>query len=661
MPESPPAIPDRAVFLSYAREDTDAARRIANALAAFGVEVWFDQSELRGGDAWDQTIKKQIRECALFLPLVSSQTQQRAEGYFRREWWLAVDRTRDMAQGIAFIVPLVIDDTSEAHAAVPEEFLRVQSVRLPGALPTPEFVTQIKHLLAQPRRPANAGSIRHAATAVAPHARAASAIADKSIAVLPFVNLSADPENEYFSDGMTEEIINALVQVPGLHVAARTSVFALKGKADDLRTIAGKLNVRTVLEGSVRKAGNRIRVTAQLINADDGHHLWSERFDRELADVFAIQDEIALNIVGKLKISLLGEEKQLLLKRPTENLEAHSWYLKGRHFYRQATMEGLQKALEAYQRAIESDPTYAPAFAALAYTYVWVTTAWLALPARETMPKARAAAQQALALDPTLPEAHVSLALVATFYDWDLAGADRAFKEALRLNPNYAEAHGWYTAPLIWLDTHFAEALEHARRAVELNPLDPWARFQLCWTHYFSRDYEGAINQTRHLIDLEPFWGLAHYWLGGCLATVGRAAEALESSHRAIELDGRAVHCIAWLGVSNAIAGKLAEARACLAELATHEKEGRSVAAWKLPIHSALGDSDAVMRCLNEAFDERSASLVFHLTHPLIDGLRGDPRFLDLLRRMGLEHLAAYRPNPSWRPFAARSQGQPPP
>ncbi len=449
---------------------------------------------------------------------------------------------------------------------------------------------------------------------------------------------------------MTEEIINALVQVTGLHVAARTSVFALKGKGHDLQTIAGKLNVRTVLEGSVRKAGNRIRVTAQLVNASDGQHLWAERFDREVADVFAIQDEIALNIVGKLKINLLGEEKKLVLKRHTENLEAHSWYLKGRHFFRQATTEGMQKALGAYQRAIESDPTYAPAFAALAYTYVWMTAAWLALPASETMPKARTAAQQALALEPTLPEAHVSLALVATFYDWNLPGAERAFNEALRLNPNYAEAHGWYTAPLIWLDTRFAEALDHGRHAVDLNPVDPWARFQLCWTHYFGRDFEGAIAQARQLINLDPLWGSGHYVLGVALVTAGRAAKALASIQRAIELDGRVVHCIAWLGLSYAIAGKNDEALGCLAELETHEREGRSVAAWKLVVHAGLRDSDAVMRCLNEAFDEHSASLVFHLTHPLVDSLRMTPRFLDLLRRMGLEHLATYLPKTAWKP-----------
>ena len=259
MPDSPSPPASRAVFLSYARENTDAARRIADALRAFGVEVWFDQTELRGGEAWDAKIKKQIRECGLFLPLVSAQTQERVEGYFRREWLLAVERTRDMAHGVAFIVPIVIDETREADAAVPEEFLRVQSERLPGGFPSPEFVAQVKRLLAQPRKPAGPGAAHHAPTAAPPLAPPAPTAADKSIAVLPFANMSAEAENEYFSDGMTEEIINALVQVTGLHVAARTSVFALKGKGDDLRTIAGKLNVRTVLEGSVRKAGNRMR------------------------------------------------------------------------------------------------------------------------------------------------------------------------------------------------------------------------------------------------------------------------------------------------------------------------------------------------------------------------------------------------------------------
>ena len=473
-----------------------------------------------------------------------------------------------------------------------------------------------------------------------------------SIVVLPFEDMSPEKDQEYFCDGLAEELISVLTKIRDIKVVARTSAFSFKGKEEDARKIGKKLKAESLLEGSVRKAGNKLRITVQLINVADGFPIWSDRYDRELADVFSIQEEIAMNIVDKLRINLLGEERNRILKRQTNNLEAHALYLRGRHFYRQATMDGMEKALKSFQQAIECDPGYAPAFAELAYIYVWVTTAWQALPPRETMPKARAAALQALALDPTLPEAHVSLGLIACFYEWDLPGADRAFKKALQLNSNYAEAHGWYALPLIWLDTRFSEAIQHARRAVDLNPVDPMAWFQIFLAHYFSRDFDGAIQHARHVINLEPLWGLGHYALATALAVAGRANEAMECIDRAIELDGRSVQNIAWLGLVHAISGRGKEALSCLSELEKHEKEGKSVSAWKLVVYAGLGNLDAVMQCLNEGFDERSASLVFHLTHPLTDGLRGDPRFIALLRKMGVEHLATYQPTNSWKPVS---------
>ena len=466
---------------------------------------------------------------------------------------------------------------------------------------------------------------------------------EKSIVVLPFTNLSPNPDDAYFSDGLTEELITDLSRISELRVIASASAFRLQGTDKELRTIGRELQVRYAVAGRVRKAGQSVRITAQLIDLRDDSLVWGDKYSGSLENVFELQEQVSRAIADALQVQLRPPSRA---PKPGA-VEA---YLKGRHFFRQATTDGFQKALECFRNATEVDPNYAPAFAGLAYTYVLLTAGWEALPAHEAMPKAETAARQAFELDPMLPEAHVAHGLVATYLYWDLATAEDAFREALRLNPNYAEAHRWYTAPLIWLDTRFTQALEHARRAVELNPVDPWSWFQLACTHYFSRDFEGAINQSRQLINIEPLWALGHYYLGTCLATTGKAAEAAECINRAIELDGRGVHCVAWLGLSYAIAGKDVEARACLAELETHEREGRSVWAWKLVIHAGLGDSDAIMRCLEEAFQERSASLLYHLTHPLVDGVRTHPQFVDLLRRMNVEHLATYRPDSPWEP-----------
>lgn len=424
-----------------------------------------------------------------------------------------------------------------------------------------------------------------------------------------------------------------------------------KTSTKDPQTVARELNVRYVLDGSVRRAGPSFRLTLRLIDGVSGDTLWSDKLGGSVEDVFAVQEQLSRTIVDALRLTLSPQDEQRIAEQAsarTASAEAVEAYLKGRHFFRHATSDGLVKALESFQRAADVDPNFAQALAALAYTYVWMTAAWLALPAHETMPKASAAARRALELDPNLPEAHVALALVATFYDWDPRAADRAFRQALRLNPNYADAHGWCTAPLIWLETRFDEALDHARRAVELNPVDPWARFQLCWTYFFSREFERSIAEAGRLIELEPLWGSGHYWLGGSLAMCGRASEAIASIERGIQLDGRGVHYVAWLGCSNAIAGRSAAARRCLAELEAHERDGKSVWAWKLVVHAGLGDAGEVINCLEQAFDERSASLVFHLTHPLVDCVRQDARFNALLTRMKLDHLATYRPQREW-------------
>ncbi len=276
-----PEFAGKAVFLRYASQDAEAARRICEALRAAGVEVWFDQNELVGGDAWDAKIRGRIGSCALFIPVISMNTQARDEGYFRLEWKLAVDRSHLMAHDRAFLLPVVMDSTPDASARVPPEFRAVQWTSLPGAFPTPEFIAQVKRVLAQPQTSVISGAGRPTPSAGPLIATTAATIREKSIAVLPFVNMSAGKEQEYFSDGLAEEVINLLAHISELKVIARTSAFAFRGKEQDIRGIASALGVNHVLEGSVRRAGNRLRITAQLIQAVDGTHLWSERFDRE--------------------------------------------------------------------------------------------------------------------------------------------------------------------------------------------------------------------------------------------------------------------------------------------------------------------------------------------------------------------------------------------
>ena len=469
-------------------------------------------------------------------------------------------------------------------------------------------------------------------------------ISTRSIAVLPFTNLSSDPEDEYFSDGLTDEIITDLSRLRDLQVTPSPSAFRFKGTDKSIREIATELNVRYILVGRLRKSGRNLRMTAQLVDAESDRALWADKYTADLEQVFEAQEQVSRAIARALKVELTGAAR-------APNAAAAEAYLKGRHFFRQATGDGLEKALDCFEQATKSDPDHAPAYSGIAVTLVWMASGWEAMPVREAMPRARAAAERALQLDPSLVEAHVAMGAVATYSDWDPHLAERSFQEALQLSPNDAGALYWSTHPLIWLDTRFEEALARVQRATQLSPVDPWIQVQHCWIHHFGRDFEAAIDRARHLVALEPLWGLGHYALGVCLATTGRLAEARASLHRGIDLDGRGVHHVAWLGATHALSGSDSEAQKCLAELESHEQRGSNVAAWKLVVHSCLGNADQVMQLLEEAFQERSVSLVFHLMHPVVDCVRENSRFVDLLHRMKLDHLVGYRPDPAWKPL----------
>jgi TolB-like protein len=425
------------VFLSYASQDAQAARSICDALGAAGIEVWFDQSELRGGDVWDRKIRQQIRDCALFVPIVSQHTQERLEGYYRLEWRLAVDRSHLMAIERPFLVPIVVDGTRDQEAVVPDAFGAVQWTRVPAGDTPPAFVEHIRRLLSPellrgttpirasasaasgttaaskqsvraswrlrpallatgavavsvalayfvidkiwiPKHSPTSQPMTSAAPETAPRARATAATfapPPHSIAVLPFVNMSGDKEQDYFSDGLSEELLNSLARarINELQVAARTSSFYFKGERADLASIAHKLNVASVLEGSVRRSGHTVRVTAQLNNALTGYHLWSQTYDRDLGDVLKLQTDIATAVASALKVTLLGDVAAKIEIGGTRSPAAFDAYLRASNAYRRfgpvnlaaggLNEEGLQSAIAAYTEAIHADPAYTLAYA----------------------------------------------------------------------------------------------------------------------------------------------------------------------------------------------------------------------------------------------------------------------------------------------------------
>jgi TolB-like protein/Tfp pilus assembly protein PilF len=512
--------PGRAVFLSYAREDTGAASLVAEALRRAGVEVWFDQSELRGGDAWDQKIRRQIRDCILFLPLISAVTQRRPEGYFRREWRQAADRTRDMAGGMAFILPVVIDDTRENDALVPEEFMRVQWTRLPEALPTPQFTRQVKQLLDAPRVAATgavstgsapatslvsrlpfswppvivaaaavvalAGGLwylvgRPAVPAVAaasapapapkPAVEAAPKVDDKSIAVLPFANMSDDKDAGYFADGVHEDLLTNLATIAELKVISRTSVMQYRGTTKTIRQIGRELGVAYVLEGSVRRAGDEVRVTGQLINTGTDEHVWAKAYDRKLTDIFSIQSALAQEIATALSAAISPEAKKQLDRRPTNNPAAYELFLKARDFFNRSPIANpvaMQKTEELYQAVVDLDPNFADAWGELANIHA-LNVFWGRDGSPARLARGEAAIARAAALAPDSPEIIGDIGTFAYYAHRDYEKAVAQYKRLAALQPNNPVMH--HSLGLVLRrEGRWADALVSMRRAVELDP-----------------------------------------------------------------------------------------------------------------------------------------------------------------------------------------------
>jgi len=671
-----------AVFLSYASQDADAAQRICAALRAAGIEVWFDQSELRGGEAWDRQIRKQIHDCALFVPVISAHSDARREGYFRREWKLAADRTADMAEDVPFLLPVVVDSTPDATARVPDRFREVQWSRLPDGQASPAFIERVQRLLTpaqdqaptaqvaapsvpdaalRARRPVRGLSwskpvvwvtvavvvfaalgyfvaekfwiSKHPASPpmplAAPTSVAPAAFAPPlhSIAVLPFVNLSGDASQDYFSDGLTEELLNSLAEIEGLQVAARTSSFSFK-EHPDIATVAHKLNVGAVLEGSVRRSAHTVRVTAQLINAVTGFHLWSKTYDRDLGDVLKLQTEIATAVASSLKITLLGDVGAKIELGGTHNPAAFDAYLRGlRQTRSKANAEEARLPIDTFAEAIHLDPDYALAFAArsLARSFYAGYYAQLA-EVPDLFAKARADAERAIVLAPMLGEAHLANAL---FLDitLDFTRSDHEYERALSLAPGNTSVLHQFARHAARMGRSEA-ALAAAQRSVALDPLNVLSHQGLGDVLFYAHRYNEAIASFTDAIAVDPGppesyarRGWSYYLLGN-----------LQMARSSCQMKADFYQSLVCLAVTLDKLGRHGEAEAMLKKLV--QMGGDSFAYQFAQIHVQWGNQGKALDWLDTAVRVRDTGLIGLKSDPLLDPVRQEPRFQAIERAL---------------------------
>jgi eukaryotic-like serine/threonine-protein kinase len=447
-----------------------------------------------------------------------------------------------------------------------------------------------------------------------------------SIAVLPFADLSQEKDQEYFSDGLAEELLNSLVKVPGLHVAARTSSFQFKGKNEDLRGIGQKLNVATVLEGSVRKQGQRVRISAQLIQVSDGFHLWSETYDRDLTDIFAVQEEIAQSVAGSLRVKLLGQK---LPSPRTTNVEAYNAYLQGKYFYARPTKENVDKAITYYGQAVRLDPSYAPAWAALSRAHSLQAGAYSPAQLPAEYNSARGAAERALALDPSLAEAHAAVGQIEQYYDWDWAGANASYQRALALEPGNAEVVQG-AANLAATLNHFEQALQLSRRAVELDPLQASTHHALAFNAWWAGKLDEAEAGARKGLEVDPQFPWLHSVLSRVYLAGSRPLEALAEAERDTTPEFR----LQELALAYHALGQKQKSDRALAEMIT--KYQKYSAFQIAEVYAFRGEPGAAFAWLERAYVQRDGGLTFAKGDPLLASLQSDPRYSAFLRKMRL-------------------------
>jgi eukaryotic-like serine/threonine-protein kinase len=455
-----------------------------------------------------------------------------------------------------------------------------------------------------------------------------------SIAVLSFADMSPQRDQEYFCDGMAEELIDALTKQKGLRVVSRTSAFQFKGQGHDIRSIGQKLDVSHILEGSVRKAGNRLRITAQLINVRDGYHIWSEKYDREMEDVFAIQDEIARAIVETMKGRLLGDEEAPLVKRYTSNLEAYTLYLKGRYFWNKRYEVGLQQAMGHFKQAIEMDPNYALAYTGLADCFV-LLGAYEYLPPKEAFSKAQALAQRALEVDGTLAEAHASLGFIDFVHAWNWHEAEQRFKRAIELNPTYAVARWWYSI-FLTASGRTEEGLAEIKRAEQADPMLILTSSTTAWILYLARRYNEAIDTCLKTLDMDPNIGTARATLGLSYTEQSAFDKAIPELQLAKNRMGPQI-VGSYLARAYALAGRKAEAQNILEELQELSKNQYIPPYFLAAIHVALDQPDQAFHCLDRAYEERDPWLVYLKVDPMFDSVRSDARLTAMLGKVGMD------------------------
>jgi TolB-like protein len=623
-------MPDQlAIFLSYASEDAEAARRISEALKSAGLVVWFDQSELRGGDAWDQRIRRQIKDCSLFVPIISAHTQARPEGYFRLEWHLAEQRSFLMVHSKAFIVPVVVDDTPDAEALVPDRFRERHWTRFPDGRVPQDFATRFSQLL---------GGTAPVARPVAAEFRpspASAAVSERSVAIMPFANLSDDKENEYFSEGVSDELLTVLQTIPGLRVAARTSAFSFKGKHASIRDIGSQLSVAYLVEGGVQKSGNRVKVAARLTNVATGELKWSRSYTREIKDVFALQEELAVAIVGELRGRLVGDEASLVQQANrggTRNPEAYQEYLLGKHLYDQSSEESVSRAIPHFRAATELDPQFALAWVRLAEVQIWRCGYVGSLTTEQfdtALADGRKAVGQALELEPDLGAGLATRAWVQFYYDFDLKGAAATMQRANEVAPNELDVLVM-SARLLDVTDNGADSLKFCQRLVAMDPINSRRHLDLAFALAGCGRFDEARVAAARYMELNPGAILARTALSFIYILEGRYAEADKAIAPGAE-DWPEL----WLrAIINHGLGRAGESDAVLDRMVGLYADGAAVQI--APIHAARGESDLAFQWMERSRQQRDAGLLAMYRSPLFRPLRSDPRWRPFWTRLGV-------------------------
>jgi TolB-like protein len=675
----------RAVFLSYASEDSGPAERICESLRAAGVEVWFDQSELRGGDAWDAAIRQQIKACTLFVPVISGNSRARAEGYFRLEWKLAVDRSHLMAADRAYLVPVVIDGTAEDDARVPDKFREVQWTRLPRGETNAAFVERIRHVLSaeEPGSPTGGQPSAAAASGVDPAFKQLSTrpeerrsrravlllmlavvivavgyfavdhlvlshralvgaksvgaadpsrpepIPEKSVAVLPLVNLSSDGKDSYLGDGISGEILSALSKLPDLKVIGRASSFQFRDHDVDAVKVGRLLNVRSLLTGTVQRAGDQLRISVELIDTSNGVQSWSEHYDRAFGNLFALEDDIASAVRTALAVKLGAAGSPTLVHVSTDNPQAHDAYLRAKELSYHGDEASLNQAIRFFNQAIAEDPNYAEAWAGLAYTYVFLADAYRA--PVELLPVMKGAAEKAVALDPELAEAHAYLGFILLGYERDFAAAERELEKAVALNPRSADVQLFRGIDQA-MRRQAAAAQSALQMAEKIDPLNPFVPFMEMGAAVALGDSATTLKKARETLEMQP--GFSYYTdpLVYAYASLGRWQDCVarsEAKQPGVEdnLDYKVAVCYAHVGA-------IARARRILAHIETVARTRYVDHSNIAEIYAALGENDGAIKALTQAYADRSQPLMVAWLVPEFKPLHDDKRFRALMERI---------------------------